>query len=149
MSTEHDQQLLQALTALKNGDLSVRLPTDQEGTAREIADTFNTTMEQLNSLSTNVLRLMKELGPQSRLGGQVWVDDLSGTWKAMQEQMDETAALLTNQVRNFNTVASKLLSNEPTDLATVPAEGEMALLKSIINCLIQKYGTVKEKVAHT
>ena len=39
------QELLVALTALKKGDFSVRLPLDWAGVAGKVADTFNDVIE--------------------------------------------------------------------------------------------------------
>jgi methyl-accepting chemotaxis protein len=145
MSTIQDEQLLNALTALKNGDFSARLPTDQDGTAKEIAETFNTMMEQLNNMSINVLRLMKELAPEGRFGGQTWVDGLSGTWKEMQDQMDMTAGLLTGQIRDF-AHAINALANGEIYVPTVPAEGETAGIKEDIKRIVMRKGSVQEIV---
>jgi HAMP domain-containing protein len=140
MSTLQDEQLLNALTALKNGDFSARLPADQDGTTKEIAETFNATMEQLSQLSREVRRIMREIGPEGRFGGQAQVDHLSGTWRELVDDVNHTGALLTGQLRNFSEVCHNLMVAQPTDVVTVPAEGETALLKSTINCLILRYG---------
>jgi methyl-accepting chemotaxis protein len=145
MSGGYDEQVLNALTALKNGDFSVRLPTGQEGTAGEIAQTFNSMLEQLTDLSNEIIRIANELGPEGKWGGQVVTEGLSGTWAHMKDAVNQEAALITDQLRTFCEVTYKLGSGKPTSPAAVPANGEAAILKELINKLVQQYGTMQEK----
>src|SRR5207244_1685325 len=92
-----EEQLLDALNALKNGDFSVRLPAELEA----IAETFNTLMEQLNTLSSEVLRVVSELGPEGKLGGQAEVYNLSGKWADIVDTVNSTAYIQTLQVRQI------------------------------------------------
>jgi hypothetical protein len=142
-----NDQLLQALTALKNGDFSVRLPTGQDDTAKEIAETFNATMEQLNHFSREMLRVMKELAPEGKFGGQAEVDNLSGTWLQLKETMNMTAGILTLQFRDFAHCIHTLANDKPTYAPNmVPVGGETADLKQELYRLIERYGTVNENI---
>jgi methyl-accepting chemotaxis protein len=141
-----DQQLLDALTALKNGDFSVRLSTDQEGTAKEIAETFNTMMEQLNALSSELLRIMRELAPEGRFGGQAEVEGLSGTWRQLKDTMNMTAGILTLQFRDTAHCIHTLANDKPVYAPTMaPVAGETADLKDELYRLIERFGTFTEK----
>jgi HAMP domain-containing protein len=145
MSTIQDEQLLKALTALKNGDFRVRLPTDQEGTAKEIAEVFNAHMEQLNVLLREVERIMRELGVDGKFGGQALVNDLGGNWQGIITQVNYTAGSLTGQVRDFAHAIHNLANDKPAHIPTVPVYGEMADLKQEIINLVERYGTISEK----
>jgi hypothetical protein len=146
MGTEHiasgawDSQLLAALKALRNGDFSVRLPTGQGGTADEIAETYNATVEQLNRLVSECIRIAREVGPEGMYGGQAEVEALVGRWEALQDEVNEMGALLTLQIRNIARVIDGLVKGKPTEPITVPARYEMLHLKEAINQLLTQYG---------
>jgi methyl-accepting chemotaxis protein len=58
---EFDERLIVALRAVKNGDFSVRLPEDENGTSSEIATAFNGLMEQMSAVLGEVNRLTAEM----------------------------------------------------------------------------------------
>src|SRR5258707_4651513 len=96
-STDPNVQLLEALKALKEGNLAVRLPTDQSGISKEIAETFNSFMQQTSQLVAEMNRLSREIAYEGKLGGQASVDGLSGTWKEVQDNMHEDEWVVTGQ----------------------------------------------------
>ena len=106
-----DERLLAALQALKNGDLSVRLPEDETGTAGEIATTFNEFIAQMSMLIGEVKRISHELGTEGRFGGQVEVEGLSGAWAEMSDGVNTMEYLLTEQFRTL-ALTVELMINE-------------------------------------
>jgi hypothetical protein len=54
--------LLTALTALKRGDFSARLPLDWNGTAGKIADAFNDVTERNEKMATELERMSRVVG---------------------------------------------------------------------------------------
>jgi hypothetical protein len=136
-----DSQLLAALTALKNGDFSVRLPSSgQGGTADQIAETYNATVEQLAVLLSECRRIAQEVGPGGKYGGQVQHSALRGQWNLLTNDMDLMANTLTGQIRNAAQVITTLANGEPTGPMSVHAEREMAHFKENINRLVARYG---------
>src|SRR2546428_11508644 len=57
--TKYKKDLLAALTALKKGDFSVRLPVDWPGLDGKLADTFNDVIEITDRLSPEATRLSR------------------------------------------------------------------------------------------
>jgi methyl-accepting chemotaxis protein len=143
-SAAWDSQLLVALSALKNGDLTVRLPTGQGGTAGQIAEAYNGTVEQLNQLVAESLRIAHELGREGKYAGQIMVDGLDGRWATLRDEVNDMANTLTVQIRNMSQVIAGLLNGEPGVLMTAPAATEMLDLKNAINQLVARLGTVQE-----
>ena len=60
-------QLLAALTALKKGDFSVRLPISWTGVAGKVADTFNDVIELNERMANELGRLGREVGREGRI----------------------------------------------------------------------------------
>src|ERR1051326_1243330 len=116
-----EKQMLDALTALKNGDFSVRLPTGQGGTDEEIARTFNELMENLTAFTSELMRVVDETGFQSKLGAQMDMPRLGGTWNKMAANVNIMAYTLTVQLRNIAEVCVGLLDGKPIAPMTAPA----------------------------
>ncbi len=67
-------------TAVAQGDLSQRITVDAKGEVLELKQTINTMVDQLSQFSSEVNRVTKEVGIDGILGGQAKVEDVSGVW---------------------------------------------------------------------
>lgn len=65
------RQLLAGLTAVRDGDLSVRLPDAGGGILGEIAGVYNDMVGQLTLVTSEVTRVAGEVGGQGLLGGRI------------------------------------------------------------------------------
>jgi HAMP domain-containing protein len=68
-------------TAVATGDLSKKITVDAKGELLELKNTINTMVDQLNSFSSEVTRVAREVGSEGQLGGQANVPGVGGTWK--------------------------------------------------------------------
>src|SRR5207237_3088248 len=59
--------LLTALTALRKGDFSVRLPLDWTGVAGKVADTFNEVLELNERMARELARLSRVVGKEGKI----------------------------------------------------------------------------------
>ena len=59
--------LLNALTALREGDFSVRLPADWTGVAGKVADAFNDVVELNERMAGELARLSRVVGKEGKL----------------------------------------------------------------------------------
>jgi HAMP domain-containing protein len=134
------EQLSQAVQALRAGDLSVRMPVGLNGTAGEIANTFNELIDMLSALTLEITRITREIGTEGRFGGQAEVEALgeAGIWKEMTNNINAMSANLTNQVRDMYNVTQTAVNGDISQRVTVGAEGETSLLKNNINALLDR-----------
>src|SRR5690606_25208892 len=65
-------------TAIANGDLSRKITVDVRGEIRELKDTINTMVDQLNGFASEVTRVAREVGTEGKLGGQARVPGVAG-----------------------------------------------------------------------
>jgi HAMP domain-containing protein len=139
--TVDQEQMLQALQALRAGNLSVRMPSGANGTAGEIATTFNGLVDMLSALTLEVTRITREVGTEGRFGGQAEVEGLGegGIWKDMTNNINVMSANLTNQLRDMNNITWAGVNGDVSHRVTVGAEGETLLLKNGINALLDKF----------
>ncbi len=133
-------QMLAAMNALKNGDLSYRLP-EAEGVAGEIAQAFNAHMQQMSDLMSEMLRLSREIGTEARFGGQAEGSELRGIWGDFLTEFNLMSGNLTNQIRDLGNVVQSELNGDHSKQVTVGAQGEMAALKNALNTLLTRTRT--------
>ena len=59
--------LLEALTALRHGDFSVRLPATWMGSGGKVGDTFNDVMDQLEGMTDEIDRISRVVGKEGKI----------------------------------------------------------------------------------
>jgi len=123
-------------TAVANGDLSQNITVDAKGEILELKSTINTMVHQLRSFADEVTRVAREVGTEGKLGGQAEVEGVSGTWKALTQNVNQLAANLTTQVRTIAEVSTAVTQGDLTRSITVEAQGEVAELSDNINQMI-------------
>ena len=93
-------------------------------------------VDQLSSFADEVTRVAREVGTEGKLGGQAEVEDVSGTWRGLTENVNQLAGNLTTQVRAIAEVSTAVTQGDLTRSITVEAQGEVAELKDNINQMI-------------
>jgi len=135
--TSQVRNIAQVTTAVANGDLSKKIDVDARGEILELKTTINTMVDQLSSFAAEVTRVAREVGSEGRLGGQAEVEDVSGTWRRLTQNVNELAGNLTRQVRAIAEVTSAVATGDLTRFISVEAQGEVAELKDNINAMVQ------------
>ncbi len=139
-ATTYELCLLEALIALKQGDLSVRLPDGESVTEKAIAETFNALMLQLTVLIAQTSRLCREM-EAGRLGGQVELYNLDGAWKELQESVNRLEWTLTGEIRQLFQTAELVLNNgRLTPFDQIPHD-ELTYLRDKVITLAQAVAT--------
>jgi len=136
--TDQVRDIAVVATAVANGDLSRKITVDAKGEILELKQTINTMVEQLRSFAAEVTRVAREVGTEGRLGGQAQVEDVSGTWRGLTENVNLMASNLTDQVRNIADVATAVARGDLSQKITVDAKGEILELKDTINTMVDR-----------
>src|SRR5205814_2325505 len=100
------RNIAEVTTAVAIGDLSKKTAEGREGKMHELKNTINVMVDQLNSFSSEVTRVAREVGSEGKLGGQAQVEGVAGTWKDLTDNVNAMAANLTGQVRNIAEVTT-------------------------------------------
>jgi HAMP domain-containing protein len=129
--------LLAALTALKNGDFSARMPAG-DGEAGRIAEVLNAVMAQNALLTGEVRRIAREVGPEGRFGGQAEVPGLAGAWSELVADVNRMGSLLTEQIRDLSQTSRALAGGSTERKVTAPAYGETLELQQHLNAAIER-----------
>src|SRR4029453_3471654 len=133
-------------TAVANGDLSKKITVEVKGEILELKNTVNTMVDQLSSFAAEVTRVAREVGTEGKLGGQAQVQDVSGTWRGLTENVNFMAANLTGQVRGIAKVVTAVANGDLRQKLTVEAKGEIAELANTINSMIDTLATFADQV---
>jgi HAMP domain-containing protein/CheY-like chemotaxis protein/signal transduction histidine kinase len=125
-------------TAIANGDLSRKITVDVRGEIRQLKETINTMVDQLNAFAAEVTRVAREVGTEGKLGGQAEVKDVSGVWKDLTDNVNSMASNLTGQVRNIAEVATAIARGDLNRKITVDVRGEILQLKETMNTMVDQ-----------
>jgi HAMP domain-containing protein/signal transduction histidine kinase/CheY-like chemotaxis protein len=133
-------------TAVAKGDLSRTITVDASGEILQLKNTINTMVDQLSSFADEVTRVAREVGTEGQLGGQAQVEGVSGTWRALTENVNRMASNLTGQVRNIAQVATAVAGGDLSQKITVDARGEILELKNTLNTMVDQLSSFADEV---
>jgi HAMP domain-containing protein/signal transduction histidine kinase/CheY-like chemotaxis protein len=102
------------------------------------AHTINTMLDQLNSFSSEVTRVAREVGTEGKLGGQAQVAGVSGVWKDLTDSVNLMASNLTGQVRNIAEVTTAVAQGDLSRKITVDVKGEIRRVKETVNLMVDQ-----------
>ena len=143
--------LLGALSALKRGDSSVRLPLKWTGLAGKVAEAFNDVVELNERMSEELARLSKTVGKEGKLRNRANVGDVRGFWKT---SIDCVNSLLDDLVHPTSETARVIGAVAQGDLSQTMAlevddrrlEGEFLRTAKTINKMVDQLGSFASEV---
>ncbi len=144
--TSQVRNIADVTKAVARGDLSKKITVDVKGEILELKNTVNTMVDQLSSFASEVTRVAREVGTEGKLGGQAFVEGVSGTWKDLTDNVNSMAGNLTSQVRGIAKVVTAVANGDLKRKLTVEAKGEIAELADTINGMIETLATFADQV---
>src|SRR5438552_5308835 len=144
--TTQVRNIAEVTTAVANGDLSRKIAVEASGEVAELADTINAMVDRLNAFAAEVTRVAREVGTEGKLGGQANVEDVSGVWRDLTENVNTLADNLSNQVRNIADVTTAVANGDLRRKITVEARGEILELKNTINTMVDQLSSFADEV---
>ncbi len=140
------RNIAEVTTAVANGDLSRKITVDVKGEILELKKTINTMVDQLNSFSSEVTRVAREVGSEGKLGGQAQVKGVAGVWKDLTDSVNQMGSNLTSQVRNIAEVTTAVAKGDLSRKITVDVKGEILELKKTINTMVDQLNSFGSEV---
>src|SRR4051812_6564422 len=144
--TDQVRNISQVAVAVAEGDLSQKISVEAKGEVARLADTLNTMVDRLRSFAAEVTRVAREVGTDGILGGQAEVEDVSGTWRGLTENVNLMATNLTDQVRNIAQVTTAVANGDLSKKITVDASGGIPGLKDTINTMVDQLNSFAAEV---
>ena len=129
-------ELLEAMEAVRKGDLTIKLRKGGEDIFGQLAESYNGMVDILGRFGGEVTRVAKEVGTDGKLGGQAKVEGVTGTWRELTDNVNAMANNLTSQVRNIGVVATGIANGDLSQKITVQAQGEILQIKDTVNKMV-------------
>ncbi|MFS2006884.1 HAMP domain-containing protein [Duganella sp. CT11-25] len=145
------REVSRVIGAVARGALTENMQLDIDGRPLKgeflrNARTINTMLDQLNSFSSEVSRVAREVGTEGKLGGQAQVKGASGVWKDLTDNVNLMASNLTGQVRNIAEVTTAVAQGDLSRKITVDVKGEILRLKDTINLMVDQLNSFAGEV---
>jgi HAMP domain-containing protein/signal transduction histidine kinase/CheY-like chemotaxis protein len=144
-------EVTRSIAAVAQGDLSQSVPLERDGRPVEgeflrSAKIVNRMIEQMRAFTSEVTRVARQVGADGKLGGQANVDDVSGVWKDLTDNVNSMSNHLTAQVRNISEVTIAVANGDLSRKITVDVRGEMLQLKEAINTMVDQLRSFASEV---
>src|SRR4030088_1980301 len=145
------RRLLRVLQAVRDGDFSVRLASDQTGLAGKVADTFNKIVASNQRLARELERAGQIVGKDGKTRHRMASDRRSGAWGAMEASVNtliEDLLWPTAEVtRTISAVAKgDLQQTMNLEVAGRPLKGEFLRSATIVNRMIEQMSAFTSEV---
>ncbi len=145
------QALFAALTALRKGDFTVRLPTTWTGLGGKVGDMFNEVMDQMEGMTNELDRISRVVGKEGKIKQRAAGAGLRGSWAG---NIDSVNALISDLVhptsemaRVIGAVAKGDLSQSMAlDIDGRPLEGEFLRTARTVNRMVDQLGSFASEV---
>src|SRR5215469_3681426 len=143
--------LLTALTALKKGDFSVRLPLDWTGVAGKVADTFNEVVERNERMAYELERISRVVGKEGKINQRASLGAVHGSWEA---SISSDNALIGDLVHPTSETARVIGAVAQGDLSQTmaleiedrPLQGEFLRTAKTINKMVDQLSSFASEV---
>jgi HAMP domain-containing protein/CheY-like chemotaxis protein len=144
-------ELLHALQAMRIGDFSVRLPSDQTGLEGKIADTFNEIVAANERMASELEHVGQVVGREGKTRTRVRFGLQSGSWGEMETSVNNLIDDLlwpTTAVTHAITAVAQgdLLQTVRLDVDGRPLQGEFLRLATIVNTMIKQLSVFTSEV---
>ena len=143
--------MLAALTALKKGDSSIRLPSEWTGLRGKVVDAFNEVVDLNERMSGELARLSRTVGKEGKLKQRASMGEVRGFWAA---SIDSVNVLIDDLVHPTSETARVIGAVAQGDLSQTmaievddrPLQGEFLRTAKTINKMVDQLGSFASEV---
>jgi hypothetical protein len=144
-------QLLQVLMAVRNGDFSVRLPSDWTGVEGKIADACNDIIASNEAMALELERVSRVVGKEGKIRQRASFSARGGAWRGMEESINnlisDLAWPITEVTRSIGAVAKgDLTQTMSLDVEGRPLVGEFRRNAKLVNTMIGQLSVFTSEV---
>jgi HAMP domain-containing protein len=145
------KQLLRVLMAVKKGDFSVRMPSDETGIAGKIADTLNDIIEMNERLTTELARVGTAVGHEGKITQRASLGDAGGGWAAGVQSVNALIGGLVQPMTEVGRVIGAVARGDLSqtmalEIDGVPLKGEFLRTANIVNTMVDQLGSFASEV---
>jgi hypothetical protein len=146
-----EKLLLNILTAVKKGDFSSRMPTDQIGVTGKIYDALNEIIEKNEMLTSELGRISEVVGKEGKIAQRATLSHATGAWasciNSVNTLITDLAQPTTEVARVIGAVAEGDLSqNFNLEIDGRPLKGEFLRTGKTVNTMVAQLGAFASEV---
>ena len=143
--------LLSALSTLKSGDFSVRLPLDWVGIAGKVADAFNEVVALNQRMSRELGRLRESVGREGRINQRASLGEVEGTWAESVELVNDLVADLVRPTSEMARVIGAVAQGDLSQTMAIeiegrPLKGEFLSTACTVNTMVNQLSSFASEV---
>src|SRR5688572_13723462 len=143
--------LLNVLTAVKKGDFTSRMPTDQTGITGKIYDALNEIIEKNEMLTSELNRVSEVVGKEGKIAQRATLSQATGAWASCISSVNTLITDLTQPTtevaRVIGAVAEGDLSqNFNLEIDGRPLKGEFLRTGKTVNTMVAQLGAFASEV---
>src|SRR5687767_12514987 len=148
---DFERLLLRALTSMKKGDFSVRMPVEFTGVQGKIADALNDILDLNERTASEIERISTVVGKEGKLSARAQVPAAGGQWGVM---ADSVNTLITDLVQPTNEIARVIGAVAKGDLTRTmaiefdgrPLKGEFLRTAKTVNTMVTQLASFASEV---
>ena len=134
------------ISAVKNGDFSVRMPLEWTGTAGKVADGLNDVIAANQTLAVELARVSRVVGREGRLSQRVALGGSGGAWSESVESVNSLIEDLVRPTSEMQRVIGAVADGDLSKKVTADVHGEMLELKNTINAMVDQLNRFTSEV---
>jgi HAMP domain-containing protein/signal transduction histidine kinase/CheY-like chemotaxis protein len=143
--------ILVALTSLKKGDFSVRLPVTFTSTEGKVADAFNDLAELLSGTTRDLSRISHVVGKEGKLGERLNISGASGAWAERVNSVNTLIACLVTPISETSRVIGAVAKGDLSQTMALemqgrPLQGEFLRTAKTVNLMVDQLGAFASEV---
>ncbi|HVL40505.1 MAG TPA: HAMP domain-containing protein, partial [Fimbriimonadaceae bacterium] len=151
-SSDQLQPLLEALTAMREGDFSARLPErKRDGVLGEICTLFNEVASRNETQAQEIMRVGRIVGREGKMTERAALKGARGTWAesvdGINQLIEDLARPTTEVARVITAVAQGDLSQKMAlEIEGTPVKGEFLRIGTTVNTMVDQLRSFADEV---
>ncbi|TBW28674.1 HAMP domain-containing protein [Gramella sp. KN1008] len=144
----HEQldRLIFALEAFREGDISVRLSKERNDKFADLAEAYNTMVEMIGGVSTEVSRISRVGGIEGNLDARAEFKASSGVWKDMIDNINILIEAIAKPVLEVSRILNSIAAGKLEDKFSLTVTGDFRAMADVINRTLGSLNIFAEQV---
>ena len=144
----HEQldRLIFALEAFREGDISVRLSKERNDKFADVAEAYNTMVEMIGGVSTEVSRISRVGGIEGNLDARAEFKASSGVWKDMIDNINILIEAIAKPVLEVSRILNSIAAGKLEDKFSLTVTGDFRAMADVINRTLGSLNIFAEQV---
>ncbi len=139
-------RLIFALEAFREGDISVRLSKERNDKFADLAEAYNTMVEMIGGVSTEVSRISRVGGIEGNLDARAEFMAATGVWKDMIDNINILIEAIAKPVLEVSRILNSIAGGKLEDKFSLTVTGDFRAMADVINRTLGSLNIFAEQV---